>query len=479
MHIIAQLTLSTENFIVIGVTLAVAWIALVFVFIAQAKFYTKQGIKFGIQQCAEKLQDEDWSGPFTNELKTLGLIYKIRQIRDEVDKLRKQLGKEFQFETSGSPSLSITASPLGEMFIWRELSHGIQILLKIEKGILSGKGILYSIIYPKFGGLPKSGSLHYLAYLIGKYDKFPLEFTGLDLAKSEVEKLVFGPAKGTLDSKNSLISKDDHDEESGTFISPGDQSSDDYTSVSDTDHLTPPNFEILDRLIKNYPIPEGAHNPDNFDASMVDPNNEGWRLILKSEMDAVPEDAELFGHFENEWIPRPSDLVGTEGHNLTTYRTRTPLPENFLDTISKTFDSSIPAHPQNDNAEGFKALAQCIVDKSEQETDDSEFDCPESSDGCDHDGFPGGCERAGHTKENCPWNPIPEDAINPDQLTAEQVDPDNEGWRLCVESEKEEPPLDSEFWIRGSKQWGDRINPRRSLVSGLTYRTKQPLPPTT
>lgn len=30
-------------------------------------------------------------------------------------------------------------------------------------------------------------------------------------------------------------------------------------------------------------------------------------------------------------------------------------------------------------------------------------DEPEFSDGCDHDGFQGGCERFGHSKENCPY----------------------------------------------------------------------------
>jgi len=27
---------------------------------------------------------------------------------------------------------------------------------------------------------------------------------------------------------------------------------------------------------------------------------------------------------------------------------------------------------------------------------------PEFSDGCDHEGFPGGCQRFGHTVETCP-----------------------------------------------------------------------------
>lgn len=64
---------------------------------------------------------------------------------------------------------------------------------------------------------------------------------------------------------------------------------------------------------------------------------------------------------------------------------------------------------------------------------------------------------------------------NPDNVPLERVDPKNEGWRLCLKSEIDKPPLDAQCWI--SRRWKKRkSHPRTPLDFILTYRTKAPLP---
>lgn len=58
---------------------------------------------------------------------------------------------------------------------------------------------------------------------------------------------------------------------------------------------------------------------------------------------------------------------------------------NILRSVAdKLSDNVAPQHPDCESAE--------------------RFDGPDVSDGCDHDGFPGGCARAGHTPETCPYH---------------------------------------------------------------------------
>lgn len=61
-----------------------------------------------------------------------------------------------------------------------------------------------------------------------------------------------------------------------------------------------------------------SHNPDNLTPAQV---GEGWRLVTKSEMLALPEDAQCWGPFAQAWRPscRANGLIGLP--NIT-YRTR-------------------------------------------------------------------------------------------------------------------------------------------------------------
>lgn len=51
-----------------------------------------------------------------------------------------------------------------------------------------------------------------------------------------------------------------------------------------------------------------------------------------------------------------------------------------------------------------RALLALLPPEPEQEPKPAD-DGPEFSDGCDHEGFKGGCERFGHTPETCPDKP--------------------------------------------------------------------------
>jgi hypothetical protein len=65
---------------------------------------------------------------------------------------------------------------------------------------------------------------------------------------------------------------------------------------------------------------------------------------------------------------------------------------------------------------------------------------------------------------------------NPHEVRPKLVDPANEGWRLCLETELSRPPADVQIWRKGA--WGERENVfiGEKLCTLDTYRTKAEIP---
>jgi hypothetical protein len=67
---------------------------------------------------------------------------------------------------------------------------------------------------------------------------------------------------------------------------------------------------------------------------------------------------------------------------------------------------------------------------------------------------------------------------NPDNLRPEQVDPDNEGWRLLTVEELDNPPEDTEYWAgaQTAPQWSPNQERAKIKSRAITYRTKALFP---